>query len=157
VFISAVLALSELRISGVTMPASILGISLGLFLISGLLEGAITLAVIQALESIQPNFIRKPAGRQSLGLAVVSTGAILMAVVGVLFGATDPDGIQRLGQQTGIASQARTLLATPLKGYEVSFLQSSWLSKAGAGLSGLGLIYLACLLIGRTAGRNRST
>jgi len=60
VLVSAVLALSELMISGVKMPASVLSVSLGLFLVSGLLEGAITLAVIQALESIQPGFIRRP-------------------------------------------------------------------------------------------------
>ena len=82
-------------------------------------------------------------------------GAVLLAAVGVLFAATSPDGIQRLGQQTGIASHARTLISTPLSGYEVSFLGSSWLSKSGAGLAGLALIYVACLLIGRAVARHR--
>jgi len=62
VLASALFALAELAISGVRMPASMLAVSLGLFLVSAVLEGAITLAVVQALETIQPDFIRKPAG-----------------------------------------------------------------------------------------------
>jgi len=42
------------------MPSSILGVSLGLFAVSALIEGAITMAVMSALETIQPNF-RRPA------------------------------------------------------------------------------------------------
>ncbi|SPF36948.1 Cobalamin (Vitamin B12) biosynthesis CbiM protein [Candidatus Sulfopaludibacter sp. SbA4] len=156
VLVSAVLALSELMISGVKMPASVLSVSLALFLVSGLLEGAITLAVIQALESIQPGFIRRPAAGRSYALGAVSIGAVLLAAVGVLFASTAPDGIEKLSQQTGIASQARTLISTPLSGYEVTFLHSSWLSKTGAGLAGLALIYAACLVIGRAVARNRS-
>jgi cobalt/nickel transport system permease protein len=155
VLVSALLALVELRISGVAMPGPVLGVSLGLFLVSALLEGAITLAVIQALESIQPGFIRKPAQGRRPALAAAGLTAVFLAAVGVLFAAAAPDGIERLGQQTGIASQARAIFATPLSGYEVSFLRSTAFSKAGAGLAGLGLIYGACLLIGRTVGRKR--
>src|SRR5438270_6958660 len=43
VLASAVMALSELLISGVRMPGPVLGISLGVFAISALLEGAITM------------------------------------------------------------------------------------------------------------------
>ena len=156
VLVSAILALTELLISGVKMPRSVLSVSLALFVVSGLLEGAITLAVIQALETIQPGFIRRPAEGRSFALGAVSIGAVLLAAVGVLFASTAPDGIQRLGEQTGIASHARTLMATPLSGYEVTFLHSSWLSKAGAGLAGLALIYVACLFIGRAVARHRS-
>ncbi len=156
VLVSAVLALAELAISGVKMPASVLGVSLALFLVSALLEGAITLAVIQALESIQPRFVREPAAGRSFALGAVSLGAVLLAAVGVLFASTGPDGIEKLGRQAGIASHARTLITTPLSGYKVAFLSSSWLSKAGAGLAGLALIYGACLLIGRAVSRNRS-
>jgi cobalt/nickel transport system permease protein len=153
---SAVLALGELLISGVRMPGSVLSVSLALFFVSAILEGAITLAVIEALEHIQPGFVRKPADRRSFALGAISLVAILLAGVGVLFAATTPDGIQKLGLQTGIASHVRTLFSTPLSGYEVSFLGSGWLGKAGAGLAGLGLIYGAGVLLGRLASRNRS-
>jgi len=161
VLVSAILALAELLISGVKMPGAVLGVSLALFVVSGLLEGGITLAVIQALESIQPGFIRKPAAGRSFALGAVSVGAVLLAAVGVLFASAAPDGIERLGRETGIAAHARTLLATPLSGYQVTFLHStflhsSWAGKAGAGLAGLALIYIACLAIGRAVARHRS-
>lgn len=156
VLVSALLALAELLISGVKMPPSVLGVSLGLFLVSALLEGAITLAVIQALEAIQPGFVRKPAAGRSFVLGTVSVSAVILAAVGVLFASTNPDGIERLGEQVGIASHARTLMSTPLSGYEVASAGSPWLSKAGAGLAGLALIFGACLLIGRAVSRNRS-
>src|SRR5580700_8001627 len=46
VLVSACLALSQLLISGVPMPRRVLWVSLGLFLVSALLEGAITLAAV---------------------------------------------------------------------------------------------------------------
>ena len=157
VLVSAVFALAELLISGVRMPASLLGVSLALFLVSALLEGAITLAVVRALEAIQPGFIRKPAAARSFALGAAGLAAVLLAAVGVLFASTAPDGIEKLGQQTGIASRARVLFSTPLSGYETAFLQSPWLSKAGAGLAGLALIYAACLLLARLVVRRKGS
>jgi cobalt/nickel transport system permease protein len=154
--VSAVMALAELLVSGVKMPGPVLGVSLGLFAVSAILEGAITLAVIQALESIQPRFVRKPEKARSFALGAVSLAAVLLATVGALFAAATPDGIEKLAEQTGIASHARALVSTPLASYEAGFLQSGALSKAAAGLAGLALIYAACLLIGRAVGRKRS-
>src|ERR1700720_3196355 len=48
--VSASLALFELLRSGVPMPPAVLAVSIGLFLASAIIEGAITLAVVQALE-----------------------------------------------------------------------------------------------------------
>ncbi|HEY2013648.1 MAG TPA: energy-coupling factor ABC transporter permease, partial [Bryobacteraceae bacterium] len=79
VLISAVLALIELLVSGVRMPTPVLAVSLGLFVVSALLEGAITLAVIQALESIQPDFVRTPVARRSYALGAVSLCAVFLA------------------------------------------------------------------------------
>ncbi len=154
--VSAVMALSELLLSGVRMAPAVLGLSLALFVVSAVLEGAITLAVIQALESIQPGFVRHPPAGRSLAAGVVTLASVLLAAVGVLFASTDPDGIERLGQQTGIASHTRALLNTPFSNYQTAFLQSPWLSKASAGLAGLGLIYIACLVFGRIVARRRS-
>ena len=114
------------------------------------------LAVVQALELIQPNFIRRPAAARSLALGAVSVAAVLLAAVGVLFASTAPDGIEKLGQQTGIAAHARALISTPLSNYEATFLHSPGLSKTAAGLAGLALIYAACMLIGRAVARRRS-
>ena len=150
---SAVLALAELLLSGVRMPASVLGLSLAVFTVSALLEGAITLAVVQALEAMQPDFVRRPAGGRGVALGAMAGAAVLLAAVGVLFAATAPDGIYRLAQVTGIANHAGSLYATPLSGYEMAALQSPWLRKAGAGLIGLAVIFAVCTVFGRLAAK----
>jgi cobalt/nickel transport system permease protein len=160
VLASAVMALAELLLSGVRMPASVLGLSLGLFAVSAVLEGAITLAVIEALEAIQPGFARKmaggrrPAGR-SAAWGAIALAAVLLAAGGVLVASTAPDGIQKLALQAGVASRARTLVSTPFSGYETAFLPAGWPRKTGAGLAGIALIYALCAGIGRAA-RKRS-
>jgi cobalt/nickel transport system permease protein len=142
VLTSAILALSELLLSGVTMPRSVMGLSIALFVVSAVIEGAITVAVISALESIQPDFVRKPAAGRSFALGAIALVAILLVTGGILIASTAPDGIERLGR-------AKTLLASPLSGYAIPALGSGWLPKAGAGLAGLGLVYGACVMIGR--------
>ena len=131
VAVSALLALAELLISGVRMPAAVLEVSLALFLVSALIEGAITMTVMGALEAIQPNFVRQPAAG------------------GVVFASTAPDGIEQLARQTGISAHARTLISTPFKDYEASWLGAGWPAQAGAGLVGLALVGGLCVLIGR--------
>jgi cobalt/nickel transport system permease protein len=142
VLTSAVLALSELLLSGVRMTAAMLGVSLALFAVSAIAEGAITVAVIGALESIQPGLVRQPSSQRSFALAAFALAAILLVTGGVLVASASPDGIQKLGQ-------AQTLFTTPLSGYQISALGEGWPAKAGAGLAGLALVYGACVLVGR--------
>lgn len=138
VLVSAILALSELLVSGVPMPRAALALSMGVFAISAVLEGAITLAVVQGLDAIQPNFVRKPSGERRFALGAVALTAVLLASVGVLFASTAPDGIERLTH------------------FDASAVQIPWLTKAAAGLGGLVLIYAACLGIGRLVARRGS-
>lgn len=135
VLVSAVLALSELLASKVPMPRSAFVVSLVIFAISAALEGAITLAVVQALEAIQPNFISRPEAGRRRALAAAGLAAILLGAVGVLFASTDPDGIERLTHFDSLA------------------LRTPWLHKALAGLGGLALVYAVCLVIGRVVAR----
>lgn len=139
---SAVAALSELLLSGVRMPPSMIGVSLGLFAVSAIAEGAITVAVIGALDSIQPGFVRQPASPRSCALAAIAVVAVLLVSTGVLVASALPDGIERLGE-------SHNFFNAPLSGYQIAALGEGWLAKAGAGLAGLGLVYGACVLIGR--------
>jgi cobalt/nickel transport system permease protein len=152
---SAVLALSELLLSGVAMPAAVLRISVGLFAVSALLEGAITLAIMQALSTINPDFVRQPRPEGGRTLGWIGGAAIFLAVAGVAIASAYPDGIQRLADATGIASQAKALIQAPLADYQMGALHSVWLRKAGAGLAGLGLIFGACMLCGKLLARQR--
>lgn len=137
VLVSAVLALSELLISRVPMPAKMIALSLVLFLISAVLEGAITLAVFESIERLQPKLVRRAPVTGSPAFGVVAVAAVLLATVGVLFASEAPDAIQQLTHQ----AVAET---------------SGWIARSLAGLGGIALIYGACLLFGRVAARNRS-
>jgi hypothetical protein len=154
--VSATLALTELLISKVRLSSAVLGVSLAFFLMAALLEGAITVAVIEALEKIQPTFVRKPREGRPFALGAAALCALLLATLGALVASASPDGIQRLGQQTGIASHARTLFSTPLADYQAAFLQAGWERKAMGGFAGLAIVYAACLVIGRAVARRRS-
>lgn len=155
VLVSAVCALAELRLSGV--PPATLALSAVVFLISAPVEGAITLAVVKALEAIQPGFVRRPEPGRGFHAALPAAGlaAVLLAAVGVLFSSTAPDGIEKVGLVSGIAARVKVLLATPFSGYETAFFASPWMRKATAGLAGLALIYGVCLVIGRLAAARR--
>jgi cobalt/nickel transport system permease protein len=133
VLASAALALAELLISGVRMPGSLVGLSLAVFLVSALLEGAITLAVVQALEAMQPGFVRRPSGGRRLAFGAAGAAAALLVAVGVLFASTAPDGIERV---VGLAAG-----------------DAPWLQKATTGLVGLAVLFVACTVFGRLAAK----
>jgi hypothetical protein len=133
-----------------------LGLSLVLFAVSALLEGAITVAVVGALDRIRPGFIRQPGAGFRAAWGALALSAVLLSAVGVLFAAASPDGLEHLAQQVGIAGRAKTLLSSPLADYQAALLPGAWMPKAAAGLAGLALIYAVCLGIGRLA-RGRST
>jgi cobalt/nickel transport system permease protein len=137
VLVSAMLALSELIASGVPMPRPALLLSMGIFAVSAILEGAITLAVVEGLDGIQPNFVRKPAAGRRIGLAALALTAVTLGAVGVLFASTAPDGIERLTHFNAAAAS------------------EPWRNKAAAGLGGLALIYATCFCIGRFVARPR--
>jgi cobalt/nickel transport system permease protein len=138
VLVSALLAMTQLLVSKVPVPAAALGVSMVVFLVSAVLEGAITLSVVQALEAIQPNFVRRPSGGRSFALSVLGGAAVLLAGVGVVFASSDPDGIQKLTR------------------LEDGGAGPGWLAQAGAGLGGVVLIYVACLFFGRLVARRGS-
>jgi cobalt/nickel transport system permease protein len=147
--VSALLALTELLLSDVPMPPAILAVSISLFVVSAVMEGAITLIVVQALERIQPGFLRRPAGVNSrIGFALAGSAAVLGAV-GVFVASKSPDGIQSLAQQTGIVSRVTTLFTTPFADYRAAFIGSPLLTKSVAGLAGIIAVYVVCLVISR--------
>jgi hypothetical protein len=117
--------------------------------VSALVEGAITVAVVAALERIQPNVLRAPRTGWSPAFAALALAALVLSAGGVVFASTAPDGIEQLAIRTGIAAQARTMISTPLANYQAAWLGSGWLAQAGAGVAGVGLVFGLCLLIGR--------
>jgi cobalt/nickel transport system permease protein len=151
VLTSACLALAELRISGVLMPQRVLFVSLCLFLVSALIEGAITVAAVRAIERLNPRWIQVPQRSFSPALGVVAMAAVILAVAGILVASTSPDGIQQLA-----SAQVPAWLHAPLADYQLHGVESPWLRRALAGIAGLGLIYAACFTAGKLIARRGS-
>jgi cobalt/nickel transport system permease protein len=156
VMLGALLAMSQLLLSGVTMHMGVVWASMALFTINALLEGAITLTVVQAIEKMNPTLIRKSSGDRGLVSGALLLAAGFLAVVGVLFASGSPDGLEKFAETLGIADRAQTLLPSAFPDYELNLFRSEWLRKAAAGLAGLCLIYGLCLLLGRIVVRHRS-
>jgi cobalt/nickel transport system permease protein len=151
VITSASLALAELRISGVPMPRHLLFVSLGLFLISAIVEGGITLAAVRSIERLNPAMVRGPLASGSRVLGAAAIAAIVLVLAGILIASTDPDGIQKLA-----SAHVPAWLHAPLADYQIHGIESTWLRKAGAGLAGLLLIYGACVATGKLIASKRS-
>jgi cobalt/nickel transport system permease protein len=154
VMVSASLALAELLISGIAMPRPVILISLALFAMSALMEGAITVAVVEAIEKLNPGLVRRTDPSSGRAIAALSCAAVLLGGVGFLMASAAPDGIQNLGAQFGLT--AKSGFHAPLADYALGFFESAWLRRASAGLAGLLLIYGVCLAAGRWIGRQRS-
>lgn len=155
VLTGACLALVQLILSGSNMPLGMVGLSLGLFLVTAIVEGAITLAVFEAIERLNPHWVRTSAG-QGRVWGLLAAAALLLGLVGAVFASAAPDVLERLTQQAGMASQATSLFTSPFGDYEWQMAASPWLRKAGAGLFGLALIYLICVVSARLL-RRRAT
>jgi cobalt/nickel transport system permease protein len=136
VMTSACLALGQLLISGVPMPGGVLWASLGLFMISALMEGAITVAAVRAIERLNPAWVAGPRPTSSRTVAAVAMAALLLAVVGTLIASAAPDGIQRLTGQSGA--------------------QVGWPQRTMAGMAGIAMIFALCYLAGKLKSRRRS-
>jgi cobalt/nickel transport system permease protein len=149
VLVASSLALAELRLSGVPMPGAVVGLSMGLFALSALIEGAITLAVFQAVERMNRGWVRPGPESPKRAWGLLATAALALASVGAVFASALPDGLEKLAEELGIASRAINLLASPLAEYELRAADNPWLRKAGAGLIGLAVVFLVCAAAGR--------
>lgn len=156
VLASAAAAIVELRLSEVPMSPAVVGASSAVFLVTGVMEGLITLAVLQAVERLNPGWLRKPEGMPGRAAGLLATAALLMMIVGVLYISALPDGFESMAERLGVAGREQTVWAAPMAEYEASFLAGDWSRKALAGLAGLAVIYGICVAVGRLLVRQRS-
>jgi cobalt/nickel transport system permease protein len=164
VSVSGILALAELRLSGNPISSILLVISLGLFAINALAEGAITVSVLRALERVSPELpsqlspsahpsVSRPMRYRSIGaIAVIS---IVLTTAGIAVASTLPDGLEHLAERLQVHFSTSSTLHSPLRDYQIQMLGSSWFSRVSAGLIGLLLVYFACAIGGYLLTRTR--
>ncbi len=157
VFSASALAIVELRLSGVEMSAGVLRAALGVFVVSAVVEGVITAAVMSAIERLDPEW----AGRRVAGssdrrvLGVLGVAAVVLGSAGALLASSLPDGLERLATNLGIAGRA-SAAAGPLADYQWQAVTNPGAGRVLAGLAGLGIIYVACRMIGHFMARRGS-
>ncbi len=137
VLLSASLALAELNISGVPMSRRLMFISGVLFLISGLIEGAITVAALRAIERLNPGWVRPSKPLQPRFVFAAATALIALVCVGTVVASRAPDALE-------------AALSIPGEVHLV------WLRKALLGLTGMVILYAGLAIVGRKAARQRS-
>ena len=154
VLVSGSLALSELLISGIRMPRLLVFTSFGLFGVNALIEGAITVSVVEALDKLNPGFVQQPGKSKARILIALGGAGVLLGAAGFLLASAAPDAIENLGQTLRIG--AKSSFPTPMANYTVGSFESAWLRKATAGLTGLLLICGVCAAGARMITRRRS-
>jgi cobalt/nickel transport system permease protein len=152
VMVSACFALGELILSGVPMPTMALAISLGLFAVSALCEGAITLAITRAMGRIQPDFMRQPESLRRAPAIALGLASAALVTAGAFITTASPDGVQRLVSQSGFSSRSIAWLTAPMADYRIRFLATPWIARIAAGLTGILLIYAFCVAVDRVLG-----
>jgi cobalt/nickel transport system permease protein len=154
VLASGSLALSELLISGVRMPRLLVFTSIGFFAVNALIEGAITVSVIQALDKLNPGFVQRPEAAQGRSLAALGTAGLVLGIAGFMIASSAPDGIERLASTLGIST--KTDFQGPMANYTAGSFEAVWLRRATAGFTGLLLIWAVCAAGARMIARRRS-
>jgi cobalt/nickel transport system permease protein len=153
VAVSGLLALLELAVSGVPVGSTVAAVSLTLFAVSAVLEGAITVAVIRAIERMNPGWVRRPAeGRRAV--QVLTVAALCLAGAGFVVASAAPDTLEMIAEHAGIGDRAVNLMNTPLADYQVAGLSSQVLAKTAAGLIGLTVVFFACSAAARLLRRS---
>jgi cobalt/nickel transport system permease protein len=148
VMTAAALALSELLLSGVELPPAMLTVSLAWFLVSAVIEGALTMAVATALERIQPGCLKRPQANNRAWIAAAAA-ALVLGAFGWLIASERPDGLEALALRAGISDRVISLIASPMGEYQASFIANPAISKTVAGLAGLIVIYVLCTAVSR--------
>jgi cobalt/nickel transport system permease protein len=138
VLTSGALVLCQLSLSGLAITGRPLGIAVTLFTITALLEGAITVGAIRAIERLSPQSFPAQARISFPARAAFAAIALLLATGSAWITSAAPDGLQHLAAEIGLV--ARPLWPyTPLAG----------LAKPVAGVAGLACVYAICALGGK--------
>lgn len=139
---------------GATAPVAfdtVFGAMVGVHLLIGIGEGIITGLAVGAVLAVRPDLVRGAADldrgalqrRPALGARVFAIGGFLVAMVLATvvsqFAAPDPDGLERVAEDTGFADTAEehVLAASPFADYATSGLDNETLSLAVAGAAGV--------------------
>jgi len=138
---AAVLTGLWLGLSGLYPLLPIVQVMLVSHVAIGLIEGALTGAVLATVVRWRPDLLRglsPGGGTASAGALAAGAFGVALAVAAFLapFASALPDGLEHAAKRLGFAGRATSLLSAPFPDYVAPFLSSSGLATAAAGLAG---------------------
>ncbi|MCX6552505.1 MAG: energy-coupling factor ABC transporter permease, partial [Acidobacteria bacterium] len=151
---AAALTALWLSLSGLYPLAPILQLLLVTHIAIGLLEAALTGAVLATLVRWRPDLIRgiSANGRvSSVGALASGVLAIAMVVAAFVspFASALPDGLERVAATLGFAGRARAGWAAPFPDYGIPFAASPALATAIAGMLGTAAVSVVAWAVSR--------
>lgn len=152
VLLSAMLALGQVAVSSGVIGQNLWIFCLGLFTITGMIEGAITLGAWEAIERLQGK--KTDAIVATPVRAWILAASIGLTLVGVFFASSSPDVLEYFQAQAGIAAPASAFPAL-MPDYQWGQFDGEWVRKSAAGLAGLVCVYLVSVAIARLAPRGQ--
>ena len=156
VFSASALAIVELRLSGVEMSVGVLRAAVGVFFVSAVMEGLITVAVMSAIARLDPVWARRRTdGGERRVLGALGVAAVVLGSAGALLASSLPDGLEKLAANLGITGRVSATTG-PLADYQWQAMANPTAGKVMAGLAGLGIAYVACRALGRLRPRRGS-
>lgn len=140
VVLSAALALTQVIVSGATVSGALLWFCAAMFVTTGLIEAAISVAAWEAIQRLEGKLEGKTqTERRTLWPLLAASVAVLLA--GVFFASQSPDVLEYFNTQSGAASRETHLFAALMPDYEWGAIPIEWMRKAAAGFAGLLLLY----------------
>ena len=152
VLVSGSLALGEILLSGIPLPGAVTSAALLFFLVGAIVEGVLTVLVVRGIDAINPAWIRRPTESGTV-TRVLAASAAALGCGGFLLASTNPDGLEKVAEQLGIANRAVTVVSAPFPDYQFMLAASEPVGKIAAAIVGLVLAYFVCLVVAKTVGR----
>jgi len=151
--VSAVLTGLWLGLSGLYPIVPVVQLMLVSHVAIGLLEAALTGAVLATLARWRPDLLRGLAGDTSAGGLAVAGGvfgaAVAVAAFLAPFASALPDGLDHAAERLGFATRAASSWQAPFPDYAVPFLSSPATATAAAGVAGTVLAALVAWGVSR--------
>jgi cobalt/nickel transport system permease protein len=136
VTVSAALALTQIIVSGAEVTAGLLWLCASLFAITGLIEGAISVAAWEAIARLRGG--ASAAGRKPVWPLLAVAAAVML--LGVFAASQSPDVLEIFSEKSGAAGREKSWFAALMPDYQWPVLPEEWMRKTAAGLAGLSIL-----------------
>jgi len=148
VLASALVASLQLWLSGTTRLEIVVPAMLGVHVLIGLGEAAITVAAISFIEQTRPDLLNEKAISAKGGRGWVYAGVVisLLAVLLSPLASANPDGLERVARDMGFLHLGQSASYKILPNYTIPFLGGTALSTIVAGAVGA-LVVLGLMIV----------